>query len=255
MAAQVDGKDRPCCTHRRCDHVPVVSGLAGCGQEHQRRLSGFWPCPHPHSESEPAHVEDLVCRHLVKIPRPGVRSSGGVEPGRKTNQIPAEPDLPAWRSSYAVACGRDHSDDDAVEPRVSLITLGVADLERSYRFYRDGLGLPTTRGPDQGIVFFQTSGAVLALFPFGDLAEDVGAGWNVPRSKFTGITLAHNVRERSEVDEVLALAAAAGAQIVKPACETSWGGYSGYFSDPDGYLWEVAWGAFDFNMDGSLKVT
>lgn len=136
-----------------------------------------------------------------------------------------------------------------------MITLGVADLERSYRFYRDGLGLPTTRRPAQGIVFFQTSGAVLALFPFEDLAEDVGAGWNVPRSKFTGITLAHNVRERSEVDQVLALAAAAGAQIVKPAGETSWGGYSGYFGDPDGYLWEVAWGAFDFNKDGSLKVT
>lgn len=136
-----------------------------------------------------------------------------------------------------------------------MITLGVADLERSYRFYRDGLGLPTTRRPAHGIVFFQTSGAVLALFPFEDLAEDVGAAWNVPRSKFTGITLAHNVRERSEVDEVLALAAAAGAQIVKPAGETSWGGYSGYFGDPDSYLWEVAWGAFDFNKDGSLKVT
>lgn len=77
----------------------------------------------------------------------------------------------------------------------------------------------------------------------------------MPRSKFTGFTLAHNVRDRHEVEEVLNLAAAAGAQIVKPAGEAEWGGYAGYFTDPDGYLWEVAWGAFDFNDDGSLHVT
>ncbi len=142
-----------------------------------------------------------------------------------------------------------------MEPRVSLITLGVTDLARSYRFYKDGLGLPTSRTPEDGIVFFQTSGVTLALFPYDQLAEDVGPGWDMPRSRFTGITLAHNVREKHQVDEVLALAAAAGAEIVKPAEDTSWGGYSGYFSDPDGYLWEVAHGAFDFNADGSLRVT
>ncbi len=142
-----------------------------------------------------------------------------------------------------------------MEPRISLITLGVADLVRSYRFYRDGLGLPTTRKPEDGIVFFQTSGATLALFPYQELAGDIGPGWNVPRSKFTGITLAHNVRERHEVDDLLAQAAAAGAEVVKPASETGWGGYDGYFTDPDGYVWEVAWGAFEFNDDGSLRVT
>lgn len=141
-----------------------------------------------------------------------------------------------------------------MEPRISLITLGVASLERSYHFYKDGLGLPTTRKPEDGIVFFQTSGATLALYPFQELADDVGPGWDVPRSKFTGITLAHNVRERAEVDPLLAHAKAAGGQLVKPAGETTWGGYSGYFADPDGYLWEVAWGAFAFNEDGSLKV-
>lgn len=144
-----------------------------------------------------------------------------------------------------------------MEPRISLITLGVADLARSHRFYT-ALGFPTTRRPDDEIVFFQNSGSTLALFPYNELAADVGEGWdvpNAPRSKFTGITLAHNVRERDEVDEVLALAEEAGAEIVKPAAETSWGGYSGYFTDPDGYLWEVAWGAFDFNEDGSLRVT
>lgn len=142
-----------------------------------------------------------------------------------------------------------------MEPRVSVITLGVLDLARSYRFYAEGLGLPTTRVPGEGIVFFQTRGTTVALYPYAKLAEDVGPGWDVPRARFSGITLAHNVREREQVDEVLAQAAAAGAEIVKPAAETFWGGYSGYFADPDGYLWEVAWGAFDFNEDGSLRVS
>jgi len=141
-----------------------------------------------------------------------------------------------------------------MEPRLSLITLGVADLERSCRFYRDGLGLPTTRSPDDGIVFFQTAGVVLAIYPYGALADDVGPGWDRPRSPFAGFTIAHNVRLRHEVDDVLELAASAGAQIVKAAEDTFWGGYSGYFADPDGYLWEVAWGAFEFREDGSLIV-
>jgi uncharacterized protein len=142
-----------------------------------------------------------------------------------------------------------------MEPRISIICLGVSDLERSLRFYRDGLGLPTTRRAEDGVIFFQTRGVTFELFPYSELAADVGPGWDVPRSKFPGITIAHNVRARAEVDEVLAQAAAAGARIEKPAEDTFWGGYSGYFSDPDGYLWEVAWGAFDFNADGSLQVT
>jgi catechol 2,3-dioxygenase-like lactoylglutathione lyase family enzyme len=141
-----------------------------------------------------------------------------------------------------------------MEPRISIITLGVADMARSYRFYAEGLGLPTTRKPDEDIVFFQTVGTTFALYPYTKLAEDVGPGWDVPRARFSGITLAHCVRERGQVDEVLAQAAAAGAVIVKPAADTFWGGYSGYFADPDGYLWEVAWGAVDFNEDGSLRV-
>ena len=141
-----------------------------------------------------------------------------------------------------------------VEPRISLVTLGVANLERSFHFYRDGLGLPTTGDPSAGVVFFQTTGVTLALYPYRDLADDVGPGWNVPPAKFAGITLAHNVRERQEVDGVPALALAAGGVVVKPACATTWGGYSGYFTDPDGYLWEVAWGAFEIREDGSLAV-
>ncbi len=142
-----------------------------------------------------------------------------------------------------------------MQPRVSIVTLGVADLERSYRFYKDGLGLPTTGSPESGIIFFQTQGVTLALYPYEDLALDIGPDWNEPRSKFSGITLAHNVRKRGEVDEVLATAVAAGAQIVKSTADTFWGGYSGYFADPDGYLWEVAWGASEFNDDGSLRIT
>jgi len=141
-----------------------------------------------------------------------------------------------------------------MEPRISIITLGVKDLERSLRFYRDGLGLPTTRKAEQGIVFFQISGVCLALYPYRELAKDVSDQFVVEKSKFTGITLAHNVRRKEEVDAVLQQAAQAGAKIEKPAGNTAWGGYSGYFSDPDGYLWEVAWGAFDIREDGSLVV-
>jgi len=142
-----------------------------------------------------------------------------------------------------------------MEPRISIITLGVADLERSLRFYRDGLGLPTTGTADQGIIFFQTAGVCLALYPFRELARDVAPEFAVEKSKFAGVTLAHNVRSREEVDRILMQAEQAGAKIEKPAGDTFWGGYSGYFSDPDGYLWEVAWGAFDIRDDGSLIVT
>lgn len=141
-----------------------------------------------------------------------------------------------------------------MEPRISLVTLGVRDLQRSLRFYRDGLGLPTTWNGDKGVVFFQTQGACLALYPLADLARDAGLPADAERSPFTGITLAHNVREREEVDQLLQQAESAGAKIEKPACDTFWGGYAGYFSDPDGYLWEVAWGAFPFRADGSLDI-
>ena len=142
-----------------------------------------------------------------------------------------------------------------MEPRISLITIGVTDLERSLRFYRDGLGLPTTWTPNKGVIFFQTTGTALALYPYDDLAKDAGPAFvGVPRSTFCGIVPAHNVREKGEVDAVLAAAARAGGTIAKPAQDAFWGGYSGYFADPDGYLWEVAWGAFPFRGDGSLDI-
>jgi uncharacterized glyoxalase superfamily protein PhnB len=98
-------------------------------------------------------------------------------------------------------------------------------------------------------------GTCLALYPYDELARDVSEEFNVKRSKFPGITLAHNVRTRQEVDFILKKAELAGGKIEKMATETHWGGYSGYFSDPDGYLWEVAWGAFDLRDDGTLVIT
>jgi catechol 2,3-dioxygenase-like lactoylglutathione lyase family enzyme len=132
-----------------------------------------------------------------------------------------------------------------MKPRISLITLGVDDLDRSVKFYAEGLGLKT-----EGIVgsefefgavaFFElASGLRLALWPRKSLARDAGLPLGPPSS--TEFSLAHNVASRAEVDAVMAQAAAAGAQIVKPAQDTFWGGYAGYFMDPDGHLWEVAW--------------
>lgn len=140
------------------------------------------------------------------------------------------------------------------EPRISLVTLGVDDLERSLRFYRNALGFPTTWNVERGVIFFQTSFTRLALYPYDKLAEDVGPAFAVPRAKFAGITLAHNVRERDDVARLLALAEQAGGTIVKPAQDTFWGGHAGYFADPDGYLWEIAWGAFPILDDGSLDI-
>lgn len=143
-----------------------------------------------------------------------------------------------------------------MEPRISIITLGVRDLEQSYKFYHQGLGFPTNWQPEQGIIFFQTSGVCLALYPHEKLAEDIEPNFPKERSRFSGITLAHNTRTKDEVDEILELAEKAGGKIEKSAQLVHWGGYSGYFSDLDGYLWEVAWSeSWEFNDDGSLVIS
>jgi catechol 2,3-dioxygenase-like lactoylglutathione lyase family enzyme len=126
----------------------------------------------------------------------------------------------------------------AMEPRITLITLGVSDLDRSVRFYRDGLGLPKREGPE-GIAFFETRGTWLSLYPRKSLAKD--ATVSAQGSGFRGFALAHNVASIEEVDRTLQQAVDAGATLTKPARKASWGGYSGYFADPDGFLWEVAW--------------
>ena len=126
-----------------------------------------------------------------------------------------------------------------MEPRISIITLSVSDLPRSVAFYRDGPGLTLFDENTESIAFFRNRGTWLALYPREALAADVGI--SAEGSGFSGVTLAHNLRSREEVDALLDVAVSAGANLVKPAQDTLWGGYSGYFSDPDGYLWEIAW--------------
>ncbi|MCD6679461.1 MAG: VOC family protein [Burkholderiaceae bacterium] len=132
-----------------------------------------------------------------------------------------------------------------MKPFISLITLGVDDLARAVAFYRDGLGLATDGvvGAEfeyGAVAFFELHrGLKLALWPRTSLARDCGVGPG-PRSA-TEFALAHNVASRDEVDAVMAQARDAGATITKPAISTFWGGYAGYFQDPDGHLWEVAW--------------
>ena len=138
-----------------------------------------------------------------------------------------------------------------MEARISIVTLGVRCMPDSIRFYRDGLGFASEAGDDADWAIFRTGGTRLALFPRERLAEDIG----IPpeRPGFGGITLAHNVRSREAVDCVMKEARAAGAVVLKEPCEAAWGGYSGYFADPDGYPWEVAWGdGWEFGADGVL---
>jgi catechol 2,3-dioxygenase-like lactoylglutathione lyase family enzyme len=125
-----------------------------------------------------------------------------------------------------------------MEPRLSLVTLGVRDLQRSARFYEDVLRLSRLPSPPE-IAFFELGKTWLSLFSREELAKD--ATVSPEGSGFPGFTLAHNVRTEAEVDRLLAHVAAHGGRIVKPAQRASWGGYSGYFADPDGFLWEVAW--------------
>jgi uncharacterized protein len=138
-----------------------------------------------------------------------------------------------------------------VEQRLSLVTLGVGDLARSRAFYT-GLGWRTGAAPEDDVVFFRAGGAVLALWDRAKLAEDSGVadagGWG-------GVTLAHNVRSPEEVDAVIEEARSAGADVVREAGETFWGGYSGVFVDPDGHPWEVAHNPhWTLAADGSVEL-
>ncbi|WP_043611891.1 VOC family protein [Chromobacterium violaceum] len=132
-----------------------------------------------------------------------------------------------------------------MKPRITLLTLGVDDLERALAFYRDGLGLPSegivgAEFEHGAVAFFELEGGLrLALFPRASLARD--AGLPQQPASATELTIGHNVASRAEVDAAMRQAEQAGAAIVKPAQNTFWGGYAGYFQDPDGHLWEVAW--------------
>lgn len=139
-----------------------------------------------------------------------------------------------------------------MEQRISIITLGVSDLKRSGEFY-ERLGWRRANQKADGIIFFQAEGIALALYPRHELAKD--ANLAPDGQGFGGVTIAYNTRSRAEADAVLREAEQAGAKILKPAQEAFWGGYSGYFSDPDGFLWEVAWNPFfPIAEDGSIRI-
>jgi catechol 2,3-dioxygenase-like lactoylglutathione lyase family enzyme len=140
-----------------------------------------------------------------------------------------------------------------MEQRISIITLGVADLNRSREFY-ERLGWRRAKAENEGIVFFQAGGMALALYPREELAKDANVASE--GHGFIGVTLAYNARSRGAVEVILEEARAAGAKIIKPAEEAFWGGYSGYFADPDGFLWEVAWNPFfPIAEDGSIQIS
>jgi catechol 2,3-dioxygenase-like lactoylglutathione lyase family enzyme len=140
-----------------------------------------------------------------------------------------------------------------MKPRITVFTIGVDDLERSLRFYRDGLGLPTqgifgTEFAQGAVAFFDLqAGVKLAIWPRKSLSHDTGLPEAPPAA--TEFTLGHNVSSREEVEAVMEEARSAGARIVREAHDTFWGGYAGYFQDPDGHLWEIVWNP-ELRVDG-----
>lgn len=137
-----------------------------------------------------------------------------------------------------------------MEARLSLVTLGVADVGRSRAFY-ERLGFKASSASEDSVVFFDAGGVVLALFGREALAAD--AGVDAQGSGFRAVTLAHNVRSEAEVERVLGEACAAGARLLRPAEKAFWGGTTGYFADPDGHVWEVAYNPF-FPLDADGRV-
>ena len=142
-----------------------------------------------------------------------------------------------------------------MEQRLSLVTLGVVDLARSRRFYEEGLGWRASGASTGEVAFFQLGAIALALWGREELAADAGLSGPGPGDGFAGVALAHNVRSHEDVDDLLSRATMAGGRLLKPGTDADWGGYTGYFADPDGHLWEVAWNPFfTLRDDGSLQL-
>lgn len=140
-----------------------------------------------------------------------------------------------------------------MEPRLSIVTLGVKDMTVSREFYEKGLGWQVSSSSNENVTFLRTQGAVISLFGREELAKD--ANVTSQGSGFRDFTLAHNVRTKEEVAQVLEHAENAGGRIVKRAQDVFWGGHSGYFEDPDGFLWEVAWNPFfPLNDKGEIQL-
>ena len=137
--------------------------------------------------------------------------------------------------------------------RVTIITLGVADLSKATEFYEAVLGTPPNTS-SENITFIELPGAWIALYPIAKLADDISPGIQLAHNGFSGVTIAHNARSRDDVVAIIRRAESAGARVVKEPQETFWGGFSGYFADFDGHYWEVAWGPmFDFTENGEMK--
>lgn len=140
-----------------------------------------------------------------------------------------------------------------MDQHLHIITLGVRDFERSRKFYSEILGWKLSSVSNEGIAFFQAGGVVLALYPREELAKDAVVASE--GSGFAGFTLAHNAQNEKEVDEIIADLKSKGVKIIKEPQKVFWGGYSSYFADPDGYLWEVAYNPFfPFDENGILKL-
>jgi len=139
-----------------------------------------------------------------------------------------------------------------LDPRISIVTLGVADMAKARAFY-ETLGFKASGQSNEHVTFFQAGGMIFGLYGRAALAADAGVDDSTPG--FSGVALAYNGRDKAEVDAVLAEAVAAGGTLIKEAEDVFWGGYSGYFADPDGHLWEVAWNPFfPIAEDGSISL-
>jgi len=140
-------------------------------------------------------------------------------------------------------------------PRLTVVTLGVADLDKASLFYEAVLGTKPNRS-NEGVTFIELPGTWISLYPLADLAKDISAEVPATRGPFSGITLAHNARSKEDVFAIIETARLAGARIMKEPQDTFWGGFGGYFTDLDGYHWEVVWGPmFEFTDDGALKTS
>jgi len=138
-------------------------------------------------------------------------------------------------------------------PRLTVVTLGVADLNKATKFYEAVLGAPPNTSHD-GVTFIELPGTWISLFPLENLAKDISPEVPVTRSGFSGITLAHNVGSKDDVIAIIRRAKSAGARVMKEPQKTFWGGFSGYFADLDGYCWDVVWGPmFEFSENGELR--
>jgi predicted lactoylglutathione lyase len=138
-------------------------------------------------------------------------------------------------------------------PRLTVVTLGVTDLRKATEFYRDVLCTPPNTN-NEGVTFIELPGTWISLFPLENLAKDISPEISAKRSGFSGVTLAHNARSKEEVIAIIERARSAGGRILKEPQDTFWGGFGGYFADPDGYCWEIVWGPmFEFSEDGTLK--